>query len=264
MHPEKSFSLDAAVSAAVVVVDPGFAMEDFVSDVLPGPDKESSASVSIRMIVLAGSRRCSWSLTAVALRLFFLPVNPVFIRIKDLVQSDRALARPSWSHPASSSDSSEALVDDFLAASFAAACAAIQLARFLINVSGADTLIDRNMTNQLRIRRKPRYLRDMAAVLLNIRRNLIIILIKQELMKLFFVVLQCLRDNAVTDLSNILLTSAAGNPRSPPIWNFAILRASGIKSVISTLVASCGMIVRIGQLSVAQSAFLPYQRLSEE
>ena len=44
------------------------------------------------MIVLAGSRRCSWSLTAVALRLFFLPVNPVFIRIKDLVQSDRALA----------------------------------------------------------------------------------------------------------------------------------------------------------------------------
>ena len=63
------------------------------------------------------------------------------------------------------------------------------------------------MTNQLRIRRKPRYLRDMAAVLLNIRRNLIIILIKQELMKLFYVVLQCLRDNAVTDLSNILLTS---------------------------------------------------------
>ena len=45
MHPEKSFSLDAAVSAAVVVVDPGFATEDFVSDVLPGPDKESSASV---------------------------------------------------------------------------------------------------------------------------------------------------------------------------------------------------------------------------
>ena len=99
------------------------------------------------------------------------------------------------------------------------------------------------MTNQLRIRRKPRYLRDMAAVLLNIRRNLIIILIKQELMKLFYVVLQCLRDNAVTDLSNILLTSAAGNPAVSPIWNFAILRASGIKSVISTLVASCGMIV---------------------
>lgn len=69
------------------------------------------------------------------------------------------------------------------------------------------------MTNQLRIRRKPRYLRDMAAVLLNIRRNLIIFLIKQELMKLFYVVLQCLRDNAVTDLSNILLTSGCRESR---------------------------------------------------
>ena len=43
--PGEVFSLDAAVSAAVVVVEPGFATEDFVSDVLPGPDKESSASV---------------------------------------------------------------------------------------------------------------------------------------------------------------------------------------------------------------------------
>ena len=83
------------------------------------------------MIFLAGSRRCSWSLTAVALRLFFLPVNPVFIRIKDLVQSDRALALALLGLiPALVIR----LVDDFLAASFAAACAAIRLARFLINV----------------------------------------------------------------------------------------------------------------------------------
>ena len=60
------------------------------------------------------------------------------------------------------------------------------------------------MTDQLRIRRKTCYLRDMVAILLDIGRNLIIFLIKQELMKLFYVVLQCLRDNAVTDLSNIL------------------------------------------------------------
>ena len=63
------------------------------------------------------------------------------------------------------------------------------------------------MTDQLRIRRKTRYLRDMVAVLLDIGRNLIIFLTKQELMKLFYVVLQCLRDNAVADLSNILLAS---------------------------------------------------------
>ena len=86
------------------------------------------------MIFLAGSRRCSWSLTAVALRLFFLPVNPVFIRIKDLVQSDRALALALLGLIPALVIRLEALVDDFLAASFAAACAAIRLARFLINV----------------------------------------------------------------------------------------------------------------------------------
>ena len=83
------------------------------------------------MIVLAGSRRCSWSLTAVALRLFFLPVNPVFIRIKDLVQSDRALALALLGLiPALVIR----LVDDFLADASAAAFAAIRLALFLINV----------------------------------------------------------------------------------------------------------------------------------
>ncbi len=136
------------------------------------------------------------------------------------------------SSPLSSSDSSEALVDDFLAASFAACLRGNTARPFLDKCLGADTLIDRNMTNQLRIRRKSRYLRDMAAVLLNIGRNLIIFLIKQELMSSFTLYSSVC---GITQ-SPIFPTScsplAAGNPAVSPIWNFAILRASGIKSVI--------------------------------
>ena len=43
--PGEVFSLDAAVSAAVVVVDSGVSVSFNNYDVLPGPDKESSASV---------------------------------------------------------------------------------------------------------------------------------------------------------------------------------------------------------------------------
>lgn len=76
------------------------------------------------------------------------------------------------------------------------------------------------MTDQLRIRRKTCYLRDMVAILLDIGRNLIIFLIKQELMKLFYVVLQCLRDTQSPIFPTSCSPLAAGNPAVSPIWNF--------------------------------------------
>lgn len=133
--PGEVFSLDADVSAAVVVVDPGFAMEDFVSDVRLVRIKNHRLGCPIRMIVLAGVVVVPGPL----LLLLFDSSSSQSIQSSSGSESrpiqSSSRSRPSWSHPRSrSSDSSEALVDDFLADASAAAFAAIRLARFLINV----------------------------------------------------------------------------------------------------------------------------------